>query len=220
MSQIVRNLAAADDDRLVEGFAVAPAIVTNNVDFIGEGRIQVHVPSAPGLNPWARLSSVGGGSGRGFFWIPQLRDEVLVAFAQNDPNSAYVLGGLWSTTARPPALLPVDAVGKRILKTGVMGGLGHEIEFDDVLQSITITTSTRQKITLNPLSISLSNLAGTVRIELDNKTQAVSIQAVQKIDLKAAQIALTAGSVEIKAGKLDVTSAGPCTVKGLPIALN
>jgi uncharacterized protein involved in type VI secretion and phage assembly len=220
MSQAIRNLAALPEDRPPNEFAIAPGIVVNNIDLIGEGRVQVHVPSAPGIDPWARLTALGGGSGRGFFWVPQLRDEVLVALDQNDPNSAYVLGGLWSTRSRPPTLIPLDALAKRILKTGVAGGLGHEIEFDDVLQSITITTSTHQKITLDPLSISLSNLAGTIRIELDNKTQSVSIQAAKKIDLTATEIALTGASVEIKAGKVGITSAGPCTVTGLPIKLN
>ncbi|AWB22777.1 hypothetical protein DA075_19235 [Methylobacterium currus] len=220
MSQSVRQLAGVADGPLPDEFAIAPGVVTNNVDMIAEGRVQVHIASAPGIDPWARLSSVGGGSGRGFYWVPQLHDEVLVAFAQNDPNSAYVLGGLWSTLCRPPSLVPVEAPTKRVIKTGVAAGIGHEIEFDDALQSISITTSTMQKVTLDPLAITLSNLAGTLKISLDNTTQSISIQAVNSIDLKATEISLTGASVAIKAGSVSVTSAGPCTVTGLPIKLN
>jgi uncharacterized protein involved in type VI secretion and phage assembly len=220
MSQSVRNLAAFDEDRLVEGFAVAPGTVTNNFDMIAEGRVQVHVPSLPGIDPWARISSVGAGSGRGFFWVPQMKDEVLVAFAQNDPTSAYILGGLWSTAKRSPGPVPTDAIQKRVIKTGIASAPGHEVEFDDVLQSVTITTSTKQKISLDPLAITISNVAGTLKIVLDNTTQTVSVQAAAKLEFRAPEISLEGLSVAIKATTVDIKSGGPCTVMGLPIKLN
>lgn len=220
MSQSVRNLAAFDEDRLVEGFAVAPGTVTNNFDMIAEGRVQVHVPSLPGIDPWARISSVGAGSGRGFFWVPQMKDEVLVAFAQNDPTSAYILGGLWSTSKRSPGPVPTDAIQKRVIKTGIASAPGHEVEFDDVLQSVTITTSTKQKISLDPLAITISNVAGTLKIVLDNTTQTVSVQAAAKLEFRAPEISLEGLSVAIKATTVDIKSGGPCTVMGLPIKLN
>ena len=171
-------------------YAIAPGIVTNNLDLIGEGRVQVRVPSRPSFAPWARLGAIGGGSGRGFLWVPQMDDEVLVAFNQNDVKDAYIIGGLWSTKDRPPVSLPPEFVSKRVIKTGMAGGLGHEIEFDDLMQSITITSSTKQKITIDPLKIEMSNMAGTVKVTLDNTKQAISVQAVTSIDLTAAQINL------------------------------
>jgi uncharacterized protein involved in type VI secretion and phage assembly len=180
------------------GYAIAPGKVTNNLDLIAEGRVQVSLPSRPAFNPWARIAAVGGGSGRGFLWVPQIDDEVLVAFNQNDERDAYILGGLWSTVDRPPLTIPLDFLKKRAIKTGLAGGVGHEIQFDDALQSITITSSTKQKITIDPLKIELTNLAGTVKISLDNKTQSITIQAVKSIDLKAAQINLQAANIDIK----------------------
>jgi uncharacterized protein involved in type VI secretion and phage assembly len=202
------------------GFAVAPGIVTNNLDLIGEGRVQVKIPSLPAFEPWARVSSVGAGPSRGLCWIPQIDDEVLVAFSQNDPSSAFVLGGLWSTRDRAPLTLPTDFLVKRVIKTGLAGGLGHEVEFDDLLQSITITSSTKQKVTIDPLKIQLQNTAGTLSITLDNATQTVSIQAAVKLELKAAQISIEGLQVEIKGTTINVQSAGPCSVQGLPIKLN
>jgi uncharacterized protein involved in type VI secretion and phage assembly len=180
------------------GYAIAPGKVTNNLDAIGEGRVQVHLPSRPSFDPWARIAAVGGGSGRGFLWIPQIDDEVLVAFNQNDERDAYILGGLWSTLDRPPLLAPPEFLVKRKIKTGMAGGVGHEVEFDDALQSITITSSTKQKITIDPLKIELTNLAGTVTISLDNKTQSITIQAVNSIELKAAQIKLQAVNIDLQ----------------------
>jgi uncharacterized protein involved in type VI secretion and phage assembly len=182
-----------------DGYAIAPGQVTNNLDLIGEGRVQVRIPSLPAYEPWARLAAVGGGSSRGFLWVPQINDEVLVAFNQNDDRDAYILGGLWSTLDRPPLVAPPELLIKRVIKTGIAGGLGHEVEFDDALQSITITSSTQQKITIDPLKIELTNLAGSVKISLDNTTQTISIEALNSIELKAAaQIKLQAANIDIQ----------------------
>jgi uncharacterized protein involved in type VI secretion and phage assembly len=207
-------------ESLPDGFAIAPGVVTNNLDIMSEGRVQVRIPSIPAMEPWARVPSLGGGSGRGFVWIPQIDDEVLVAFAQNDPSAAYVLGGLWSTSDRPPLTLPTDFLVKRVIKTGLAGGLGHEIEFDDALQSITITSSTKQTITIDPLQIKIANTAGTLSIALDNATQTVTVQAALKIELKATQISLEGAQVDIKGALVNIQSSGPCSVTGLPIKLN
>jgi uncharacterized protein involved in type VI secretion and phage assembly len=207
-------------ESLPDGFAIAPGIVTNNLDLISEGRVQVRIPSIPAMEPWARVPALGGGSGRGFVWIPQIDDEVLVAFAQNDPSAAYVLGGLWSTADRPPLTLPTDFLTKRVIKTGLAGGLGHEVEFDDALQAITITSSTKQKVTIDPLQIKIANTAGTLSIALDNTSQTVTIQSALKIELKATQISIEGAQVEIKGALVNIQSSGPCSVQGLPIKLN
>lgn len=153
-------------------------------------------------------------------WVPQIGDEVLVAFADNDTSSAYVLGGLWSAMNLPPLSLPTDTDAKRVIKTGLTEGLGHTLEFDDAEQSITITTSTDQKISMDPTSIQLTNLAGTVSITLDNLEQKISIVATNKIELTAVEISMTATNIEMSGANVSITSAGPCTVQGLPIQLN
>lgn len=202
------------------GFAIAPGVVSDNLDLLGEGRVQVRVPSMPDMEPWCRVAAPGAGSGRGLAWIPQVDDEVLVAFAQNDPSAAYVLGGLWSTTDRPPLTLPTDALSKRVIKTGLAGGIGHELEFDDLAQSITITSSTMQKVTIDPRQIRLENTAGTLSITLDNISQAITLEAALKIELKALQLSLEGTQVDIKGAIVNIESSGPCTVQGLPIKLN
>lgn len=209
-----------DRDKKYAGFAIAPGIVTNNLDSIAEGRVQVKIPSMPGFEPWARLVGVGGGPDRGFLWVPQIGDEVVVACAQNDDRSAFVIGGLWSTSLRPPLTLAPDFLAKRVLKTGIGKLRGHEIEFDDALQSITITSSTKQKVIIDPLQIKLENATKTISITMDNTSQSVSIQAAKKIELKAAEILIEGIKVEIKGGTVDVKSSGPCTIQGLPVKIN
>ena len=203
------------------GYAVAPGVVVNNLDALAEGRVQVRVPSLPAFEPWARLCAIGAGSGRGFLWVPQINDEVLLAFNQNDERDAYVLGGLWNTLDRPPLLVPTDFLIKRVIKTGMAAGVGHEIEFDDALQSITITSSTQQKVTIDPLKIELTNLAGTVKVTLDNTQQAVSIQAAVSIELKATQIKLQAANIDIEgAVATNVKSGGVCNVTAPLVKIN
>jgi len=216
----VQRMAKADEERQPEGFAIAPGVVINNLDALGLGRVQVHVPLLPAFDPWCRMSAIGGASGRGFVWVPQIGDEVLVAFGQHDQRDAYVLGGLWSTGDRPPLTAPPDFIIKRVIKTGVTSATGHEIEFDDALQSIKITSSTKQKITIDPKAIELTNTAGTLTIKMDNATQSISISAVAKIELKAAQISLQGTTIDLKGTTINVQAGGPCVVQGLPIKLN
>jgi uncharacterized protein involved in type VI secretion and phage assembly len=219
-SALFERLEQTGAESLRPGFAIAPGIVTNNLDVIGEGRVQVRVPSIPDFEPWARLCAIGAGSSRGFVWVPQIDDEVLVAFAQNDLSSAFVLGGLWSMRDRPPLTIPTDFLIKRVIKTGIAGGLGHEVEFDDALQSIGITTSTQQKITMDPLGIKIATTGGSLSVELDFKTQTLTIQSAVKLALKAPQISIEGLQVDIKATQINIQAGGPCTVVGLPIKLN
>ena len=219
-SELETMMAEMDSDQQPSGFAIAPGIVVNNLDLINEGRIQVRVPSFPAFAPWARIAAVGGASGQGLLWVPKLDDEVLVAFAQNDERNAFVLGGLWSTLNRPPVSSGPEAIVKRVLKTGLTGALGHEVELDDALQSITITSSTNQKITIDPLKIELQNTAGTLKISMDNPSQTVSIQAAAKLELKAAQIAIEGLQIELKGTNINLQAAGPCSIQGLPVKLN
>jgi uncharacterized protein involved in type VI secretion and phage assembly len=176
----------------------------------------------PGYKPWARVMSIGGGPNRGFAWVPQIDDEVLVAFNQNDERDAYILGGLWNTLDRSPLTTPVDAVTKRIIKTGtkLTPGLAHEVEFDDALQSITITSSTGQTITLDPTKIELQDTSKTLSIKLDTVKQTVSINSSLKLELKAVQVSIEAATLDLKGASINVQATGPCNVQGLPIKLN
>jgi uncharacterized protein involved in type VI secretion and phage assembly len=203
------------------GYSITPGIVTNNFDLIGEGRVQVRLPARPAYDVWARLVGVGGGSSRGFLWVPQKDDEVLVAFNQNDERDAYILGGLWSTLDRPPLTLPTDFLIKRVIKTGMDGGPGHEIEFDDALQSITITSSTEQKIKIDPLAIELSNTAGTLTIKMDNSSQTISITSALNLELKGTNVKIEGlAQVELKGAIVNVQATGPCSIQGLPVKIN
>jgi uncharacterized protein involved in type VI secretion and phage assembly len=203
------------------GANVVSGVVVNNCDLITEAKVLVRIPSL-GQEVWARLTAIGGGSGAGFFYNPRVDDEVLVALSEGGAGNAYVIGGLWSTHDSPPVSNIADAQTKRVLKTGLKAGVGHEVEFDDALQSITITSSTKQKITVDPTKIELTNTAGTLTISLDNKTQTVQIKGVNVNIEAAAMLTLKGRRVEIKSDPLplSISSASACQIKGTPITLN
>ena len=215
-----RRGADKDGASRANGYSISPAIVTNNLDALGEGRVQVRIPALPAFDPWARLCAIGAGSSRGYLWVPEIDDEVLVAFNQNDERDAYVLGGLWNLRDRPPVSLPTDFLIKRVIKTGKKGGVGHEVEFDDLKQSITITSSTQQKVTIDPTMIELQTTGGSVSVKLDLTSQTVSITAPLKIELKATQISIQGTTVDIKGATVNIQSAGPCSIQGLPVKIN
>lgn len=209
------------------GFGIAPGVVTGNFNVFSEGRVQVHIPAFPDLDPWARVIGVGGGSGRGFLWIPQINDEVLVAFNKNDHRDAFVIGGLWSTLNRPPATIPTDFMTKRIIQTGLMDSpIGHTVEFDDALQSVKITTSTQQQITLDPTKIEISTTEGLLKISLNmaSAPPGIEIQATTgDITLSAplGTISLDGMNVKIQGEvSTEVSSTGDVSVKGTLVTLN
>jgi uncharacterized protein involved in type VI secretion and phage assembly len=204
------------------GYSIAPGIVTNNIDTLGEGRVQVRIPTLEAFEPFARVCAVGGGSGRGVTWIPQVDDEVLVAFVQNDERDAYILGGLWSTRDRPLLTLFTDFLTKKVIKTGVKNSpLAHEVEFDDARQSIKITSSTNQKITIDPTKIEVQTTGGSLSIKLDLQSQTISISAPVKVEIKATQLSLQGlASVDIKGATINLQATGPCNIQGLPVKIN
>jgi hypothetical protein len=137
-----------------------------------------------------------------------------VALGQNDAADAFILGGLWSTQDQPPVSSP-DAPAKRVIKTGLAKGApGHEIEMDDALQSISIVSTTKQKITIDPAKIELSNTAGTLTITLDNKTQTITIKGVQIKLSGAASIGLDAPNIKITAGTSVSIAGATCSISG------
>jgi phage baseplate assembly protein gpV len=205
------------------GFGIAPGIVKSNFNVFSEARIQVHIPAFPDIDPWARVVGIGGGDSRGFLWVPQIDDEVLVAFNKNDHRDAYVIGGLWSTINRPPATNPADFLTKRIIQTGMEDSpVGHSIEFDDALQSVTITTSTNQTITMDPTQIQLSALEGALTITMSETGIDIECAAGDiSLSAPAGTISLDALSVEIQGDtSVDISSDGIVSVEGNLITLN
>lgn len=88
-----------------------------------QGRVKMSFPVLGLDSDWTRVAAPMAGRERGFQFMPEVDDEVLVAFDQGDVNNAYVLGYLWNGVDKAPQ---TDAK-IRTLKTVS----GHLLEFDD-----------------------------------------------------------------------------------------
>ena len=219
--RLFESEAGGNKPESTTGSSIVTGTVVNNCDLIAQGKVLVRIPSLD-MEVWARLTALGGGSDAGFLYVPRPDDEVLVALNQADPDDAFVIGGLWSSSDSPPVSNPIQAPAKRVLKTGMTGGLAHEVEFDDALQSITITSSTKQKITIDPAMIELKNSTGTLSITLDNKTQKVTVKGVN-VEISAdAVLTLKGRKVDLKSepGPLAIRSTSDCTISGLMVRIN
>lgn len=198
----------------------ASGTVVNNLDMLASGKVLVRVPTID-QEVWARIAAPGAGDGAGLFYVPRVDDEVLVVFANGDPTDAFLIGGLWNDRDRIPVDDPITALTTRIIRSGVTTAAGHEIEMDDLVQSVTITTSTDQKIVMDPAKIELTNLAGSVKITMDNASQAISITALRSISLEAPQISLKGASVEINGtASTTVKSTGVCNMTAPLVKIN
>jgi uncharacterized protein involved in type VI secretion and phage assembly len=193
--------------------SIVEGTVINDCDPAQQGKVLVRIASLD-QEVWARISAPGAGSGAGFYYNPRVDDEVLVALSGTNPVNSYIIGGMWNTKDSPPISSPLDVTTKRVIKTGLKDIPGHQIEFDDGIgQSITINTTTDQKITMDPFKIELTNKAGTLKITMDNKAQKITIQAV---DIELAAIK----GITLKAAKIDINAIGPTTITGKPVAIN
>ena len=114
-------------------FGVVVGIVTNNNDPEGIGRVKVRFPWLSGTDEsadesaWARIAASMAGKGRGAYFLPEVDDEVLVAFDHGDIRFPYVLGALWNGQDQPPA---ANNDGKNNLRL-IQSRSGHIIRLDD-----------------------------------------------------------------------------------------
>ncbi|MCB0244724.1 MAG: type IV secretion protein Rhs, partial [Anaerolineae bacterium] len=100
-------------------YGVYPALVADINDPDGQGRVKVRLPWLPddggGFSVWARLATLMAGANRGTWFIPDVDDEVLVAFEGGDPRRPYVVGALWNGQDTPPETM--DGAGNNFIKS-------------------------------------------------------------------------------------------------------
>jgi uncharacterized protein involved in type VI secretion and phage assembly len=200
-------------DRRVYGVALAQ--VVDNVDTTGKARVQVRLPWLPGVEPWARLAVLSAGNGRGTYFVPQVGDEVLVAFNQGDVREPFVVGSLWSSADPPPTQQSTDAISKRIVRTPV----GHEILLDDTAGKVSVSTKAGQKVTLDTKGITLELPGGDTKLSL-KADGSIALEASLEITLKAPTVKLEGQAINLDGTAIDVAADASCSISGGTVRLN
>lgn len=189
--------SAHEASGLVAG--VAPATVSRNDDPEGLARVKLRLPwrGEDFETEWVRIVTPMAGADRGTLFLPEVGDEVLVAFDRDDIRYPYVLGALWSRTDSPPEKNSDGKNDIRIIKTRK----GHVVKFDDGDRGlILIQLDDGKKIEIDDDGIRIDD--GANKVTLDAKAGSVTVEAGQSLSLKAPQITIEASmSMELKGGQ-------------------
>jgi uncharacterized protein involved in type VI secretion and phage assembly len=112
-------------------------IVTDNKDPDKLARVKVKIPSLSMQDTtwWAPIISMGAGANRGWFFIPEVDDEVLVMFEHGDIGRPLIVGALWNGKDKPPDSNSSGSNPKRVYASRA----GSLIEFDDEGGKVTIS---------------------------------------------------------------------------------
>jgi phage baseplate assembly protein V len=196
-------------------YGVTVGVVTNNQDPDGLGRVKVRFPwlSEEDESHWARVVTPMAGNDRGLYLLPEVDDEVLVAFEHGRVELPYVLGALWNGKDKPPASNDDGKNAHRVLKSRS----GHVIRLDDTDggEKIEIVDAAGKE------SIVFDAAENTITITADKDVVIESKNGSLKLSGKNGVEIVSQGKAKLQASQnLDVQSDAQVNVKGAAINLN
>jgi uncharacterized protein involved in type VI secretion and phage assembly len=149
------------------------------------------------------------GNNRGTWLVPDVSDEVLVAFEGGNPRRPYVVGALWNGRDAPPERM--DGAGSNDLKT-ILSRQGIRITLDDTAGAIKLRLETPggQSIVLSdtPPSIVAQDSSGnSVKLE----AQGVTVTATAQVKVQAATVQVSAGMVTVDAAMAQFSGVVQCS---------
>ena len=208
----------------------------------GEYRVFVELPllqeNSKGV--WARLGTFYASKKVGAVFFPEVQDEVIVGFMNQDPRYAVILGAVYSKKL-PPPYPPDEKNDKKAIVTRSKLEItfddkdkvmvlktpgGHSVSLDDKSGKVTIEDSNRNRITLSKGGLELDSAANvTIKAKRD-----VSIEAGGNLDLSAKMKASMAGMQVSHKAKTkfsaqgntaaEVKASGILTVRGAMVKIN
>lgn len=170
----------------------------------GENRIQVRIPlidpSEEGI--WARVATLDAGDTRGTFFLPEIGDEVVLGFFNDDPRNPVVLGMMNSSAKPAPVTASDDNHEKGIVTRSEM-----KVMFNDDKKTITIETP-------NGNMMNLSDEDGAIVLADENgnsimlNADGVTIESAADVNIKAS------GDVNIEGSNIATAAAAQLTAEG------
>ena len=213
------NVAAGTLERAATGpgglfYGVYPATVSDVSDPENQGRVRVRLPWSPdpggsGYEVWARLATLMAGDGRGSWFIPDVNDEVLVAFEGGSPRRPYVVGALWNGRDAPPEQM--DGAGRNNVKT-ILSRAGVRITLDDTQGAVKLRLETPggQSIVLSDADRSIvAQDANGNSVKLE--AAGITVTASAKVTVQASTVEISAGMVTVNAGMSQFSGVVQCS---------
>ena len=183
-----------------------PAIVNDIQDPQGLGRVRLTLPWLDGkyTTGWARVVHSGAGKGGGQLILPEVGDEVLAGFTDDNLDSAYVLGGLHNGQDPLPKLgaEPVDTSGEVVVRA-LVSRTGHRLELAE--------TAT------GPDGVLLSTGDDGCLLRLDAKGRLVEVISSGQVRITAKEgltVDAGTGPLELAGRQVRVRSAGDVAIEG------
>tara|TARA_R110000787_G_scaffold105825_8_gene213392 strand:- start:33 stop:1832 length:1800 start_codon:yes stop_codon:yes gene_type:complete len=175
-------------------------------------RVLIDIPlfDKNGEGLWARLTNFYATSGAGAFFMPEVGDEVVVGFLNEDPRFPIILGSMYSSTKNKPykGLTPNEQNSKKAIvsKNGIF------IEFDDENKVFTIETPSK-----NTAIFDDKNKQVTIQDENKNcivmSSSGITIKSAKNISIEASQKLTLKGNTGV-----DIQSSGDdVSIKGLNV---
>ncbi|MEO5734500.1 MAG: type VI secretion system tip protein VgrG [Rubrivivax sp.] len=201
-------------------------VVTDNEDPDGEFRVRVMLPLVVDGDEgvWARVAAVDAGADRGFFFRPEVGDEVLVGFLDDDPRQPVILGMLHSSAMAAPLSPSNDNPHK-----GYKSRSGIQLLFDDDKAVVSLLTPGGNSLVLDDDTKGI-----TIKDQNGNKivlgSDGIVIESSKALTLKSGTEGSLEGgtSLDVKAGTAltcegtasnDIKSGGVVKVAGSAIQL-
>jgi uncharacterized protein involved in type VI secretion and phage assembly len=191
-------------------YGVVQGLVTEVADDQGqEGRVKVQFTWFDNQmeTEWCRVCQVYAGNGYGAFFVPEVGDEVLVAFIHGDMRLPIILGGLYNGQDKPPTFRSATQDQKMIRTKGQ-----HELLFDDTpnQQRVRIKTNGGHTADLNDKNKKITvQSAGGQTIVIDDSGNKITLQsAASTIEIDSSgTITLTGMSMSLSAPSVSLGTA-------------
>jgi phage protein D/phage baseplate assembly protein gpV len=189
--------------------------VTNLADPDDLGRVKVKFPTlwdgqgVEAESSWVRIAAPGAGVERGLYFLPEIDDEVLVAFAHGDVHSPYIIGYLWNNKDKPPLPSSEAVADGKVNQRMIRSRTGHVIILDDTEGEEQIII--RDKTEKNEIVIDSKKNSMTVKADKD-----ITIEANGKIAVTSSgnDLTLEGKNLTIKAQQnLDLEAMSSCNIK-------
>jgi len=193
---------------------VAVAVVTNNQDPDKLGRVKVRFPwlSDEDESQWARIAAPMAGKERGMYFLPEVDDEVLVAFEHGDLRFPYVVGALWNGKDAPPATNGDGKNNVRLIKSRS----GHVVKLNDEDGKETIEIIDKSEKN----SIVIDTAKNTITITSDKDIMLKAANGTITLDAKEVKTKSSAKSTIESGSGMDVKASGTLNIKGSTVNIN